>query len=504
MKLSKFAPVVLALLVAGTAIAALTPEQQAFGNGPARYLMTKNELKQWKNISSDNDAQAFIDLFWARRDPTPATPQNEYKADFDALVQLADKQFTFAPTAGSMTDRGRLLILLGTPTKIVRSRAAAAQGIDEEEGGGGAISTETWLYSGESLPKFAKGNEFSILFRDDSGKGDYRLAPFGQKVNVNDLTQKAIDAAITSPNMKEVPKYAQAQPAPKPVPAAPPVSKGLTSDALKAAVEEVKAGTATYPKAAITWDEFVTPAGTHYVPVGIYLPKSLGLTSDSAATFFGVVTDATGNVVASYEEPAKLIVSKNDLFFDRSLTLAPGKYTAILGLATDGKPVVASSLAMDVTGREKDTVGISKMILSNNIYPLTAAQAPTDPYSFGGIKVIPKADYVFTKADDLWYFFELQNPGLDPATNAPKVQVKLDLEGITGKDKVKDKVKMGAPLSEAPAEALKGVPGHYGVGSSIPLATFKPGDYTIKIKVIDTVTKQTYNMEQSFKIVGEK
>ena len=61
-------------------------------------------------------------------------------------------------------------------------------------------------------------------------------------------------------------------------------------------------------------------------------------------------------------------------------------------------------------------------------------------------------------------------------------------------------MKMGAPLAEAVAEPLKGVPGHFGVGSSIPLASFDAGDYTLKLKVIDTISKQTYNMEQPFKV----
>jgi hypothetical protein len=387
---------------------------------------------------------------------------------------------------------------------------------------------ETWLYTGDHIPSFAPKSDMSIIFEDESGKGDFTLGR--QRWNVSDLVQKAINSSIVSPDMKEVPKYAQAQPAPKPV-AQPAASAGLTSEALEAVVEEVKAGKGEYPKAAISYDEFVTPSGTHYVPVEIYVPKSVGLTVDSAVTFFGVVADAAGAVVTSYEEPAKLAATKNDSFFDKSLTLAPGKYTAVFGLAKDGKAVVVSSIAMDIAGREKDAVGISKLILSNNIYPLTVAQSPTDPYAFGGIKVVPKADLIFTTHDELWYFFELQNPGVGSvvkktpvvktetkqtsATTSesvsqvqekveteqrPKIQLKLDLEGTAGKDKVK----MGSPLAEAPAEALKGVPGHYGVGSSIPLAGLKPGDYTLKIKVIDTVSKQTYNMEQGFKIIVEK
>jgi hypothetical protein len=155
---------------------------------------------------------------------------------------------------------------------------------------------------------------------------------------------------------------------------------------------------------------------------------------------------------------------------------------------------------------------VSGLILSNNLYPLSEAQRPTDPFAFGGIKVIPKADHVFRTSDELWYFFELRNPGIPtPAADAPvpvageaapvlpKIQVKIDLEGTT--DAEKKKVKMSAPPRETEAIAMRGVEGHYGVGNAIPLATFKPGEYTFTVKVIDTVKKSSFTLTDKFRII---
>ena len=47
------------------------------------------------------------------------------------------------------------------------------------------------------------------------------------------------------------------------------------------------------------------------------------------------------------------------------------------------------------------------------------------------------------------------------------------------------------------------MPGHYGVGSSIPLSSFKPGSYTLKVKVTDTVKKVSYNLSDDFKVAAE-
>src|SRR6185436_1005663 len=145
------------------------------------------------------------------------------------------------------------------------------------------------------------------------------------------------------------------------------------------------------------------------------------------------------------------------------------------------KPVAMTSTSMELAGTlDKAAEGTSKLILSNNIYPMTEAQAPTEPYAFGGLKVVPKGDKTFSQADDLWYFIEIRNPGVGE-DQQPKMQAKIDVEGTdtTGK-----KIKMSAPPSEARATEFKGMPGHFGIGSAIPLATFKPGSYTISIKLM--------------------
>src|SRR6185369_11037507 len=116
--------VVLVASVVAIAVAASASLSSSFvewGKGPAQYLMTKDEQAQWRKINDDAAAQAFIDLFWARRDPSPGTPANEFKDDFDARVAAADKQFPQGRSKGSMTDRGHVFILLGRPTRIDRT-----------------------------------------------------------------------------------------------------------------------------------------------------------------------------------------------------------------------------------------------------------------------------------------------------------------------------------------------------------------------------------------------
>ncbi len=206
--------------------------------------------------------------------------------------------------------------------------------------------------------------------------------------------------------------------------------------------------------------------------------------------------------MTTFEEPAKLTASRIDFFVDKSLTLQPGKYTAIVGLAKAGTPVLVTSGPIEVAGPSKESVGTSRLILSDNVYELGTAEPPKAPFAFGKLKIVPKGNLTFKNSDELNYFVEVNNPGIDAATNMPKLQYKLDLTGGP------DKKTISAPLSDAAPLPLTGVPGpgHFAIISAIPLAevkpALKPGDYTLKMKIVDTVSKQSYTVEQSFKVSG--
>lgn len=508
----RFAAVLFALALAAAAYAALSDANTQFGNGPAKFLMTKEEAAAWKNINNDADAKAFIDKFWARRDPTPATPTNEFRAEFEARAKYADEHFAEGRTKGSLTDRGRVFVILGSPAVVKRSGQQNQMGsgpvTDTNSTFGNAQAeaqrqSQLWQYDQAKTKAHLPAPTIQIAFVDQYGNDNWRLDRT-PGLDVPSLLAKVVAADITNPNATGAP-VAQAAAAPQPATAAPaapaaPSIGAYKTPALQAEVKKVSSGTDNpYKGMTFSYGEFVTPTGTYFVPVQIAVPSTT-VAADAPVTFFGEVDDATGTPVAIYEEPAKLLGSKNDVVYDKTLMLTPGTYKGTFGLAdATGKVISIVSSPMTLKGVDKAASSVSDLILSNNIYPLSAAQLPTDPYSFGGMKVVPKSDRAFTSKDELWYFFELRNPGIDAGTNMPKIQMKLELTGKTtaGKD-----VKMANPLADAETIELKGVPGHYGIGQALPLESFKPGDYTMKIKVIDVVNKQTYNLEQRFKVVG--
>ncbi|HKO54593.1 MAG TPA: GWxTD domain-containing protein [Thermoanaerobaculia bacterium] len=112
----------IAVFVALPAFAALSPAVEAWGKGPARWLMTRDEEQAWSRLESDAAANAFIDLFWARRDPTPGTERNEFREDFEQRVASADRQFRTDRKRGAMSDMGRVYIVIGPPLQALRAQ----------------------------------------------------------------------------------------------------------------------------------------------------------------------------------------------------------------------------------------------------------------------------------------------------------------------------------------------------------------------------------------------
>ena len=90
----------------------------AWRDGPVRYLMTYKEDEFVRGLATVPDLERFITAFWARRDPTPGTLENEYRREYWARVLEADRLYRDSTTPGWKTDRGKVFILLGPPDAV--------------------------------------------------------------------------------------------------------------------------------------------------------------------------------------------------------------------------------------------------------------------------------------------------------------------------------------------------------------------------------------------------
>jgi GWxTD domain-containing protein len=92
----------------------MAPHIQEFYNY-ARYLFTKNERKIFRNLTTDEARERFIENFWEIRDPTPFTADNEFKLEMEQRYDYVSKYLKEGPIPGWETDRGRIYLMLGPP-----------------------------------------------------------------------------------------------------------------------------------------------------------------------------------------------------------------------------------------------------------------------------------------------------------------------------------------------------------------------------------------------------
>jgi GWxTD domain-containing protein len=516
----------LAVAVAATAtvtFAQVSSKYDDFSKGPVQWIMTKDEKAEWKKVANDADAQKFVYLFWARRDPTPGTARNEFKESFDQRVAYADDHFAAGRLRGSMTDPGRVIIVLGPATRMSSSQrdnqpekfdSPTATGspalggrANPEDAVTGTTARMMMVYERTKVVAlgFPEGTpDFEVGFTDQFGNKQWKLSP--GRYDIYGLMNKMVEKAVVNPTANVPPVITSEQTTTTKqttttTTPAPATAKGaLTTAALQEAIAAQKGGTSTIDKGtSASYAEFVSPSGDFYVPVGILVPKSANLAADAVDTVFGQVEDGSGKVVTTFEEPVKPTMSNGALFADRSVTLPTGKYTAVIGVAKAGTPVAISSESLDVTEAPKDVEGTARMVLTNNLAEISEAAPEKTGFAFGKMKVIPT--FNFAKTDDLILFLEVHNPGIDPASNGPKLQTKLELSGGKLTKPIPRQLMDAqvAPLSGKPG------PGQYAIIDSIPLGqipSLTPGDYTLKVKVVDTVTKQSFEAQQSFKITG--
>ena len=204
-----FVPFALAAgLLASVAGAQLSQTFKDFPNGPAGFVMTDNEKKAFAQLKSDSEAQAWIELFWAKRDPDLNTVENEFKQDFDLRVTAADKMFSAEKLKGSMSDRGKVLILMGKPLSLQNVAAGAA----DEEGNRPSLvergATQIWIYTKDGKPPAKKTDAILFVFTETrTGTGDFLLDRIDMRNKQSlKLLAARVDELLKNPKLTEVPR----------------------------------------------------------------------------------------------------------------------------------------------------------------------------------------------------------------------------------------------------------------------------------------------------------
>lgn len=125
---------------------------------PLIYLMTAEEQGVYSSLSVEGKRK-WLRQFWARRDPSPGTAQNEERNRFYAAITEADRRYREGGASaipGWRTDRGRIYIKYGAPDEVLERHMQT-----------GVSPYEIW--------KYTRDRNLRYVFMDLTRFGNYKL-----------------------------------------------------------------------------------------------------------------------------------------------------------------------------------------------------------------------------------------------------------------------------------------------------------------------------------------
>lgn len=454
------------------------------------HFLTKKEAKEFKKLKTEKEAEEFIMLFWAKRDPTPGTPRNEFKERCEALAKIADKDFSTEKNKGSLTDRGKVLLLLGPPFARREVEYSEAEGTLANEGVSMTASQkaflrgmmEVWIYRKEQLERLPFSlpfQELRVEFKKEEGQKDYIL-----NVNVPNVLKalaQAKEGWIKSADLKEVPEWA----------------KGMGTSIFDKIAEKIKSGEEALKKetALTTHGFFYDSNNQTYGSMIIFFDENSEVKDLNELNLFLQIFDLEGKKVFQVDEKVQLNKTQRGFYVDRSFLIDKGKYSVLQILGKeDGKIFYSNLFEFDVPDFKDISEEGFWFCLSSDVKPLQTYYE-NDPFVFGGVKVIPKMDLKFKKDEELWYFYNLFHPALDTETQKPKVVQKIEIyrEGRLLRQTKETEPEL-TPISEG--RYVSGMA--YKIGEDLRL---EKGNYKFKLIIKDLISNKTFSKEIDFEVI---
>jgi GWxTD domain-containing protein len=469
----------LAVLLAPLAEAQLSSEYAGWAEGPEGFLLSKKEKKEWGKITTDAEADRFIELFWARRNPEVNNPYNSFKAEFASKVRFADENFAYKGHRGSLSDRGKVLILMGRPEQrqvrgptTVPSVGSAGGATDAVEG-----STEVWLYNPATLPEGfkVKGSRLLFMFYEEklaSNNFSFDRSNRESFPGMNALA-KAPEAYLLHPELKEAPK---------------PISVADGRSASPAHLAWCDQDDAPFDDSVRVIAELGMSDGINEpLWVHIELPPE----APQLDLLVGRVKTADGEILSNFEIDAKPLKGQYGSAYHLSFHLDPGTYTVEIAGASNGAPQVTERIETQVT-----TVPREGTWLSQPWFGIGADPNPDAPlgaaFTFGGWHLVPVSGPDLTREAEIAYFGFLERP---PLTEEGAVELKARIRVK------KDGKPFGRPFT-MPLDASQVMGDLYMYGNSIGLSGLpEPGSYelefTITEEISETVVERSISLEIS-------
>ncbi len=458
-------------------------------DGPAGFLVTEEERQSFINLPNDEQAEEFIDLFWAKRDPDLSTEINEFKFEYDARVELADKEFSTEKDRGALAPQGKVLILLGFPDRHGRMKIgdylaalyeiappepdakninadATMQGVTFNRVKGMA---DAWAYTAETLPEgvYEGDGEVIFAFFDSHGIGAFRLqSGIRRAQEAEDVLSKAPAALIVNPDLTEVPAFS---------------SLAGVSPATAEQLSVLDGETVKWPEdSVVTRAQGIASADNHPNWISALLPEGLA----EADVVVGRVMNNDGSLIASLQLPVTPIVTALGTAYSFSFPATEKQTKLDFVLLSGVLPVAGTSLALEFEESELGKVHFSQVFAGAEVSSAKDAVAG-DAFVFGGYQLVPRPEGRYVSSDNLSLFCLATVPDtVGPEGKNVKIRMRWYINGRP------------APSSQPQSVTLLPAgPGVWVWGTQLPLSSMSPGtEYRLKVTISsadDSISRTT-------------
>ena len=487
-------------------------------NQDVTYIISDEERKAFKNLSNDEERDAFIEQFWLRRNPDPDSPENEFREEHYRRIAYANEHFA-AGKPGWKTDRGHIYISFGKPDSIDSHPSGGSYERPMDEGGGetSTFPFETWHY------RYLEGvgDNIDLEFVDTCQCGDYHFTidrsekdallhvPGGGATLYEQMgmAKKAdrfkggIENLGTGPLSagQEGKQFDRIELAAK-VFAPPPVKfKDLESF-----ISDHKLITGPIFPFDVRTDYIRVTEDTVLVPITLQI-KNRDVTfttkdgvSHGVVNILGKVSTITHKIVQTFEdtveitEPAELLqkAQEGSRLYWKAVPLRPGAYRVDIGIKDVNNPdhvgIFAQSISVPKYDDEK--LQTSSLILADSMYTVPSQTIGTGSFILGNMYVRPRVSpnavtpVKFNRDQKLNFWMQVYNLGIDDKTKSNSATVTYEI-----RDSATDKVLL---QTHKESKDLSAHSDQLTMDQTVALAGLQPGKYKVTIRIDDAISKQ--------------
>jgi GWxTD domain-containing protein len=492
-------------------------------NEDVTYIITDEERKAFKQMSTDEEREQFVEQFWLRRDPTPDTVENEYKEEHYRRIAYANEHYA-SGIPGWKADRGRIYITFGPPDEIDSHPSGGTYERPTAEGGGETTTFpfEDWRY------RYIEGigNDVNIEFVDTTMTGEYRmtmdpsekdaltyvpgagltlaeqmgLSDKTARFNRTDGTHMGTPIGGNQPasynQFDRLEQFAKLQQAPKvkfkDLEAA--ISSRITYNVLPMQVR--------IDYVRVTESSVLANITIQFENRDLQFQTKDGI-AKSVINLLGRVSTMTRRPVTTFEKPLEIDAPPDMLqkytqqrsIYQESVPLSPGRYR----LNIVAKDTVAGNLnnyevALDVPHFDEEKLASSSLILADTIQKLPTKSIGGGMFSIGDTKVRPRLGNKFTQDEKLGIYLQVYNFGPDEKTQKPSgsIEYEIDKAGANG-EKIMEFTEEVMSIPNASANQVT-------IEKLLPLNMLPPGTYTLKVKATDKNRNQTVQQQGNFTV----